>query len=76
MVTIKACLQKMNLITLFYTKADREERLSKMIVQNIRPIFYGTYEMIQQQTLVLTLMDMLDYTYQYNNHVTPEAEPR
>ena len=76
MVPIKTYLQKMNLITFLYSKTNPTKCLGNQIIQHITPILNRAYKMIQQQTLVMTLMDMIAHNHKNKNHATPEAEPR
>lgn len=68
MVIIKPDFQK-NLIPFLYTEANLLERVRNFIVEQLSPIFDQANKMIQQQTFVMTLMNMLAHnhknTYQY-----------
>jgi len=76
-VTIEPNLQKMNFVSLLYSKANFFQCIGNRITQYISSILDRTNKMIQKQTLVVALMDMLTHihksTYLY---ATPEAEPR
>lgn len=76
-VSIKANLQKVNLISLFYLQADFLKRYRNLIAQYIPPIFDWANEMVKKQTFVMTFMDMFTHNHKYKYlYATPEAEPR
>ena len=59
----------MNLVPFLYSKADLLESSRNIITQYSFPIFDGTDKMIEQKTLVVTLVDIVAHThkntYQY-----------
>ena len=77
MVTINPNLQKMNFISFLYPKADFFKCLGYRNTEHIPTILDWANKMIQKQTLVMALMNMLTHihksTYLY---AKPEAEPR
>ncbi len=68
-VTIKTNLQKMNVVPFLYSKTNLLERSRNRFIMNVSPIFDGANKMIEQQTLVMTLVNMFTHnhknTYQY-----------
>ncbi len=77
MVPIKADLQKIDLVSLFYPKTDLPESRCNIIRQNLSPVFDRTNKMIKQQALVMTFVNMITHTHKNTYHyATPEAEPR
>src|SRR5680860_1534895 len=73
-IPINTYFKKVHLIALFYGQTNFFKSGRHRLCQNFSPILYWANKMIEQQTLIMTLMNMFTHIHKVTYlYATPEA---
>ena len=72
MIFVRTNLDKMYFKSLFYVRAYINQAFFHFFCQNTSSIFYRAYQMIQQQTFVMTFINMLTHNTNLIQTATPQ----